>query len=101
MNNRTPDSGEKRKRGRPRVDKTSPEYLARKKARELGEFTIKCFILNDPLTNEYNSCVTQDTCMKYFFLFLIKVVYSVHGNKQISLFHFHCSFLILNIKKEQ
>ncbi|KAL0858338.1 hypothetical protein ABMA27_012230 [Loxostege sticticalis] len=39
MNNsqRTPpsDSGEKRKRGRPRVDKTSPEYLARKRAREL------------------------------------------------------------------
>ncbi|XP_022127484.1 zinc finger protein 135 isoform X3 [Pieris rapae] len=29
------DSGEKRKRGRPRVDKTSPEYLARKRAREL------------------------------------------------------------------
>lgn len=38
MNNRTPETGEKRKRGRPRVDKTSPEYLARKKARELGEF---------------------------------------------------------------
>ncbi|XP_038220410.1 dentin sialophosphoprotein-like isoform X4 [Zerene cesonia] len=30
------ESGEKRKRGRPRVDKTSPEYLARKRARELA-----------------------------------------------------------------
>ncbi|XP_062526994.1 transcriptional repressor RHIT isoform X4 [Bombyx mori] len=29
------EPGEKRKRGRPRVDKTSPEYLARKRVREL------------------------------------------------------------------
>ncbi|KPJ19548.1 Zinc finger protein 181 [Papilio machaon] len=34
INNRS-DTGEKRKRGRPRVDKTSPEYLARKRIREL------------------------------------------------------------------
>ncbi|XP_026333249.1 uncharacterized protein LOC113240216 [Hyposmocoma kahamanoa] len=37
MNNRSNDStptGEKRKRGRPRIDKTSPEYIARKRARE-------------------------------------------------------------------